>query len=115
MCATGNSTRGDELEVDLFAGSIKNLTTGKQYSFPPFPSFLQKIIEAGGLMQAMAGGGSGMKYNIALVPGDGIGPEITEAAVAVLNAVGKNSAMSSGLNPFLPGATPSINLASAAR
>lgn len=30
-----------------------------------------------------------MEYRIALVPGDGIGPEITAAAVAVLNAVGK--------------------------
>ncbi len=30
-----------------------------------------------------------MRFNIALVPGDGIGPEITEAAVAVLHAVGK--------------------------
>ena len=52
----GEFSQGDALEVDLFAGVIKNLTTGKQYSFPPFPSFLQKIIEAGGLMQAMAGG-----------------------------------------------------------
>ena len=53
----GEFNQGDELDVDLFAGSILNLTTGKQYSFPPFPAFLQKIIEAGGLMQAMAGGG----------------------------------------------------------
>jgi len=29
-----------------------------------------------------------MKYNIACLPGDGIGPEVAEAVVAVLNAVG---------------------------
>lgn len=30
-----------------------------------------------------------MKYNIALVPGDGIGPDVTAEAVAVLDAVGR--------------------------
>jgi 3-isopropylmalate dehydrogenase len=29
-----------------------------------------------------------MKYNIAVLPGDGIGPEIVEQAIKVLNAVG---------------------------
>jgi 3-isopropylmalate/(R)-2-methylmalate dehydratase small subunit len=52
----GEFHQGDELEVDLFAGSILNLTTGEKFFFPAFPTFLQKIIEAGGLMQAMAGG-----------------------------------------------------------
>lgn len=47
---------GDALEVNLDEGRILNKTTGETYSFPPFPSFLQKIIEAGGLMNAMAGG-----------------------------------------------------------
>jgi 3-isopropylmalate/(R)-2-methylmalate dehydratase small subunit len=47
---------GDVLEVDLDEGRIYNKTTGGKYSFPPFPAFLQKIIEAGGLMNAMAGG-----------------------------------------------------------
>ena len=28
----------------------------ESYAFPPFPEFLQKIITAGGLMNAMAGG-----------------------------------------------------------
>ncbi|MGI6248870.1 MAG: 3-isopropylmalate dehydratase small subunit [Acutalibacteraceae bacterium] len=44
---------GDELEIDLTAGEIKNLTKGETYTFPPFPEFLQKIIDAGGLMNAM--------------------------------------------------------------
>ena len=47
---------GDALEVDLTAGTLRNLTTGESYAFPPFPEFLQKIITAGGLMNAMAGG-----------------------------------------------------------
>jgi 3-isopropylmalate/(R)-2-methylmalate dehydratase small subunit len=52
----GDFHNGDELEVDLGVGRILNKTTGNTYSFPPFPAFLQKIIEAGGLMNAMAGG-----------------------------------------------------------
>ena len=52
----GDFSLGDELEVDLADGKILNRTTCAQYSFPPFPAFLQKIIEAGGLMNAMAGG-----------------------------------------------------------
>ena len=47
---------GDALAVDLAAGSIENRITGERYTFPPFLEFLRKIIEAGGLMNAMAGG-----------------------------------------------------------
>ena len=47
---------GDALSVDLTAGILHNLTTGEEHAFSPFPPFLQKIIEAGGLMNAMAGG-----------------------------------------------------------
>lgn len=52
----GNFSDGDALEVDLASGTLSNKTTGENYSFPPFPEFLQKIITAGGLMNAMAGG-----------------------------------------------------------
>jgi 3-isopropylmalate/(R)-2-methylmalate dehydratase small subunit len=41
---------GDELEVDLAAGEIKDLTTGKTYTAQPFPEFMRKIIKAGGLI-----------------------------------------------------------------
>jgi len=41
---------GDELEVDLGAGKIKNLTQGKDYQAAAFPPFLQEIISAGGLI-----------------------------------------------------------------
>ena len=30
-----------------------------------------------------------MQFNIALLPGDGIGPEVTNAAVQVLNKIGE--------------------------
>ena len=48
--AAADAQRGDELEVDLTAGTIKNVTQGKQYQAAPFPAFLQELIAAGGLM-----------------------------------------------------------------
>ncbi|HTY82282.1 MAG TPA: 3-isopropylmalate dehydratase, partial [Dehalococcoidales bacterium] len=41
--------QGDELEVNLKAGTMKNLTTGESMIFSPYPDFLLEIIEAGGL------------------------------------------------------------------
>jgi 3-isopropylmalate/(R)-2-methylmalate dehydratase small subunit len=40
---------GDELEIDVFGGKIKNVTRKKEFSFVPFPPFMQTIIEKGGL------------------------------------------------------------------
>ena len=40
----------DEIEVDLAQGIIKDLTSGKSYKAQPFPEFMQKIIDAGGLI-----------------------------------------------------------------
>ncbi|MFC1988745.1 3-isopropylmalate dehydratase [Chloroflexota bacterium] len=40
---------GDELEVDLAGGIVKNLTSGKELRFTPYPDFLIEIIQAGGL------------------------------------------------------------------
>lgn len=42
---------GDELEIDLVKGKIKNITQNKIYSSEGFPEFMQKIVELGGLMQ----------------------------------------------------------------
>jgi 3-isopropylmalate/(R)-2-methylmalate dehydratase small subunit len=42
---------GDELEVDLKAGVVKNLTRNETYKSQPFPEFLQEIIQAEGLMK----------------------------------------------------------------
>jgi 3-isopropylmalate/(R)-2-methylmalate dehydratase small subunit len=44
---------GDELEVDLAKGTISNLTNGKTLTFVPYPDFLIKIIEAGGLYKQL--------------------------------------------------------------
>jgi 3-isopropylmalate/(R)-2-methylmalate dehydratase small subunit len=41
---------GDEIEVDLGSGRIANLTKGEVYTSEPFPEFMQKIIDAGGLV-----------------------------------------------------------------
>jgi 3-isopropylmalate/(R)-2-methylmalate dehydratase small subunit len=43
-------TPGDQLEVDLEKGQVKNLTQNKTYQVAPFPEFMQQIINAGGLM-----------------------------------------------------------------
>ncbi len=47
---------GDTVSIDLSKGVLANMTTGQTVNFPAFPDFLQKIIEAGGLMNAMKGG-----------------------------------------------------------
>jgi 3-isopropylmalate/(R)-2-methylmalate dehydratase small subunit len=41
---------GDRLRVDLRAGTITNLRTGKTYHTSPFPRFIMEIIAAGGLV-----------------------------------------------------------------
>jgi len=43
-------SRGDELEIDFNAGTIINLTKNETYKFKPIPEFMQKLLEAGGLM-----------------------------------------------------------------
>ncbi|MCI9670228.1 MAG: 3-isopropylmalate dehydratase small subunit [Lawsonibacter sp.] len=45
---------GDQLEVDLAAGTIQNLTQGKVYQAGGFPPFLQRVIDAGGLLACLA-------------------------------------------------------------
>ncbi len=41
---------GDEVEVDFKTGMIKNITKGEIYQAEPFPDFISKIIESGGLV-----------------------------------------------------------------
>ena len=40
--------------VDLAAGTIQNLTQGKVYQAGGFPPFLQRVIDAGGLLACLA-------------------------------------------------------------
>jgi 3-isopropylmalate/(R)-2-methylmalate dehydratase small subunit len=54
--AADGISEGDKVEADLDNGIIRNLTTGKEYKTEPFPEFVQKIIENGGLMQSIANG-----------------------------------------------------------
>ena len=42
---------GDIVSVDLSTGTIVDKTTGKEYKAEPFPPFMQKLIEAGGLAE----------------------------------------------------------------
>ncbi len=41
---------GHELTIDIEKGLIKDETSGQEYRSTPFPEFMRKIIEAGGLM-----------------------------------------------------------------
>ena len=54
--AVDGISEGDKVEADMDSGIIRNLTTGKEYKTEPFPEFVQKIIENGGLMQSIANG-----------------------------------------------------------
>jgi 3-isopropylmalate dehydratase small subunit len=42
--------QGDEIEIDLAAGRIRNRTRGEEYAFSPIPPFMMELIGAGGLM-----------------------------------------------------------------
>ena len=48
--AVEGSGAGDQLRVDLRAGTITNLTRGETYETSPFPPFIMDIIDAGGLV-----------------------------------------------------------------
>ena len=46
--ASENINDGDELEVNLDKGEIKDITTGKTFAINPVPEFIQEIISSGG-------------------------------------------------------------------
>jgi 3-isopropylmalate/(R)-2-methylmalate dehydratase small subunit len=48
--AVEETSNGDKLEVDIISGTVKNLTTGKIYKTTAYPSTIQAIIKAGGLV-----------------------------------------------------------------
>ena len=48
--AVDGISEGDELDVDLETGSIRNLTTGKDYQAEALPPFMQELVAAGGLL-----------------------------------------------------------------
>lgn len=44
---------GDQVDVDFSSGVITNLTTGKTYQAAPFPTFIEGIIQSGGLLNSL--------------------------------------------------------------
>ncbi len=49
--AVEGTDAGDELEIDLESGTIKNLTKGKIFKAAAYPEFMSGIIKAGGLIE----------------------------------------------------------------
>ncbi len=54
--AVDGINEGDEIKADLDGGVIYNLTTGQEFKTKPFPEFIQKIIENGGLVESIKNG-----------------------------------------------------------
>ena len=44
---------GDELEVDLAAGRIRNLTTRAEAGFAPYSPLVADVIDAGGIIEVL--------------------------------------------------------------
>jgi 3-isopropylmalate/(R)-2-methylmalate dehydratase small subunit len=51
--ASQETETGDILEIDTDEGGVLNTRTGESYSSRPFPPYVQQIIDAGGLMEAV--------------------------------------------------------------
>lgn len=45
---------GDEVSIDMDAGTIVNKSKNKSYAFTPIPEFMQELLNAGGLMHYAA-------------------------------------------------------------
>lgn len=51
--AAREAADGDVMEMDFDTGVIRNVTRGKEYRTEPFPEFIQALIRAGGLINAV--------------------------------------------------------------
>ncbi len=49
-CDTGKIEQGDELEVDIQSGVVKNITREEQMNFVPLPEIMVKILSEGSLV-----------------------------------------------------------------
>ena len=54
--AADRIAEGHTVEADLDRGVITDLTTGESFKAEPFPEFIQKIIENGGLIESIRKG-----------------------------------------------------------
>ncbi len=50
ICDTDKINDGDELEVDLTAGTVKDITNGNQLTFAKIPEVMLHILDDGGLI-----------------------------------------------------------------
>ena len=50
LCNTDDINDGDELEIELEKGIIRNMTNGKQLTFSKIPDVMLKILDEGGLL-----------------------------------------------------------------
>lgn len=50
ICATGKIDDGDELEVDLAGGVVRDITNGSEITFGRIPDVMLKILDEGGLI-----------------------------------------------------------------
>lgn len=50
ICDTDKINDGDELEVDLAAGTVRDVTNGSRLTFGRIPEVMLRILEEGGLV-----------------------------------------------------------------
>jgi len=50
LCDTDSINDGDEVEVDLKSGAIRDITNGNQLSFSAIPEVMLRILDEGGLL-----------------------------------------------------------------
>ena len=50
ICDTDGINDGDELEVDLYTGIVKDVTSGQKLTFGKIPQVMLRILEEGGLI-----------------------------------------------------------------
>ena len=50
ICNTDNIDDGDELEIDLTASTVSDITNGKQLTFGKIPEVMLRILDEGGLI-----------------------------------------------------------------
>ena len=51
ICNTDDISDGDELEIDLKVGTIRDVTNGKQLTFGKIPEVMLRILDEGGLLR----------------------------------------------------------------
>ncbi|TET68009.1 MAG: 3-isopropylmalate dehydratase small subunit [Dehalococcoidia bacterium] len=50
VCDTSGINDGDELEIDLASGTVRDITSGKRFSFGKIPEVMLRILGEGGLI-----------------------------------------------------------------